>query len=43
MPSWLMFLATMDWAGSIDQLTTACTLAAFTLVSTPVRSVLAAS
>ena len=39
MPSCFMFLATRDWAGSMDQLTTACTSLALSLVSTPVRSV----
>src|SRR3989339_344591 len=37
--SCFMFFATMAWAGSMDQFTTACTFFDFSLASTPVRSV----
>ena len=37
--SCFMFFATMDWAGSMDQLTTAWTPAALTLVRRAERSV----
>ncbi len=42
-PSWRAFLMTMAWAGSMDQLTSAWTPAAFTLVTSAVRSVAALS
>ena len=42
-PSWRTFLMTIDCAGSIDQLTTAWTSVAFSLVASAVRSVAALS
>ncbi len=39
MLSCFMFFGTMDWAGTMDQFTTAWTFFALSLVRTPVRSV----
>ena len=38
-PIWRAFFTTIDWAGSIDQLRMAWTLAALSLVTSAVRSV----
>src|SRR5512143_82119 len=43
MPIWRAFLITIAWAGSIDQFTMACTLAALTFVTSAVRCVAALS